>query len=95
MSIEQYNFAKLSDAERSVIIASQTRGVVGLLTEQIVALALDVQPSTLATWRSHGTGPDYVKLGKGVFYTVSALSAWVNTEAAKQRLERQGSQKAA
>jgi hypothetical protein len=78
------NFVELSREQQIREMASRARGAIGLLPEEETAAVLEVEPSTLATWRSQGKGPDYVKLGKGVFYTINTLSAWVNTELAKQ-----------
>lgn len=32
---------------------------------------------TLAAWRCKGRGPEYVKIGRGVFYRRPAISAWL------------------
>jgi hypothetical protein len=32
---------------------------------------------TLAKWRVYGTGPEFVKIGKRVFYEESALDAFI------------------
>jgi hypothetical protein len=32
---------------------------------------------TLAKWRVYGTGPEFVKIGKRVFYEESALDAYI------------------
>jgi hypothetical protein len=82
------NFHELTPENKNAELGLQVRSATGLLSEDVCAAALDVEPSTLATWRSQGKGPDYVRLGKGVFYTISALSAWVNGELARQREAR-------
>lgn len=53
------------------------RGVVGLITPSELATALNITDQTLAGWRCKGEGPDYVKLGKGVFYRLADVQAWV------------------
>lgn len=35
-----------------------------------------VQPATLATWRSRGFGPRYVKVGGRVLYTLQAVETY-------------------
>lgn len=63
----------------------QVRGAIGLLTEEELAKVLLLNStSTLATWRSQGKGPLYVKLGKKVFYTVRDLGTWIQEEGARQ-----------
>ena len=79
------NFQDLPQDKQLAEMARMVQCTTGLITEEVSARVLDVEPSTLATWRSQGKGPDYVKLGKGVFYTVNSLSAWVNGEMARQR----------
>lgn len=54
------------------------RGVVGLIAADELAAALGIAEQTLAGWRSAGKGPDYVKLGKGVFYRLEDVKAWVS-----------------
>lgn len=39
---------------------------------------LHTPPATLSWWRHIGRGPNYVKLGKRVFYRRSALDAFLN-----------------
>jgi hypothetical protein len=53
------------------------RGVVGLITPLELCTALNIAEQTLASWRTAGTGPDFVKLGKGVFYRLADVQAWV------------------
>jgi predicted DNA-binding transcriptional regulator AlpA len=53
------------------------RGRLGLVTEEELALALDVKVSTLETWRAQETGPCHTKLGKQVFYHVDDIDKWV------------------
>lgn len=58
--------------------ALQARKALGLLTEDETAKILDVEVTTLATWRGQRKGPEHVKLGKGVFYTVPLLQKWID-----------------
>ena len=39
-----------------------------LLSEIEAAAMLRQQPRTLTVWRSRGKGPDFIKLGRSVFY---------------------------
>lgn len=45
------------------------------LTQAELAARLGVKIATLATWRSKGTGPDYMKIG-GIFYAIAAVEEW-------------------
>ena len=56
--------------------ALQARKSIGLLTEDEVAAMLDINTSTLATWRSQKTGPGHIKLGKGGFYRLADINDW-------------------
>ena len=78
------NFHDLSPEKQIAEIASRVRSAIGLVNEDEAAAVIGVEPSTLATWRSQGKGPEYVKLGKGVFYTVNDMSKWVNDEMTRQ-----------
>jgi predicted DNA-binding transcriptional regulator AlpA len=48
-----------------------------LVPADLFAKALGVAEQTLAGWRSGATGPDFVKLGKGVFYRREDIKAWI------------------
>ena len=37
-----------------------------------------IAEQTLAKWRCYGTGPEFVKIGKRVFYEESALNAFID-----------------
>lgn len=49
-----------------------------LLPQGVAAEYLHQSERNLERWRVQGFGPEYVKLGKKVFYTESALAAFVN-----------------
>jgi hypothetical protein len=59
-----------------------------LITEEELAVAIDVKVNTLQVWRSHGEGPDFVKLGKTVFYRMSDLRIWVQKNCHKPEPSR-------
>jgi hypothetical protein len=48
-----------------------------LLTVEEAAHWLRCGFRTLNRWRGEGRGPEYQKLGKKVFYTITALEAYV------------------
>src|SRR5262245_10307814 len=54
------------------------RDNLGLVTSKELADLLGLSTQTLSLWRSAGDGPDYVKLGKTVFYRESELKAWID-----------------
>lgn len=58
-------------------VGSTLRRELDLLTEDETAAALNAEPRTLADWRTNGAGPDYIKLGKSVFYCRSDLRRWI------------------
>lgn len=49
----------------------------GLLTPADLAALRAVDERTLAVERCSGRGPDYVKLGRRVFYRMEDVSTWV------------------
>jgi hypothetical protein len=65
--------------------ALHARKALGLLTENETAKILDVEVTTLATWRGQRKGPDHVKLGKSVFYTVPLIQKWIESSYTEQR----------
>ena len=58
-----------------------------LTAPEKVAKQLGVTAQTLANWRSEGSGPRFVKVGRLVYYRRSDVSAWL----AKQLREPGGS----
>ena len=46
------------------------------LTEAEAALVLNVQPSTLRTWRCIGRGPRFVRAGRVIRYRLAAIDRW-------------------
>lgn len=51
--------------------------MIGLLSEHELAALIDVKSQTLQTWRVQKAGPDFVKLGKSVFYRKSDVEEWI------------------
>ena len=52
-----------------------------LLTTDQTAEILDVHPATLATWRSEGRGPRYLKIGqRNVRYRSEDLERWLRAQ---------------
>lgn len=58
--------------------AATLRSEIDLFSEEELAEVLEVKPPTLATWRAEERGPDYVKLGKSVFYRKQDVLEWIN-----------------
>lgn len=54
----------------------QLRMELGLMSEDDLCELLEVKVQTLQTWRSNKLGPDYVKLGKSVFYRTADVLEW-------------------
>ncbi len=48
-----------------------------LLSSQKAAEFLQLSPSTLNKWRVYGGGPDFVKLGRRIFYLQSTLGKFL------------------
>lgn len=50
-----------------------------LLTHQESAARLRKPVATLTDWRYRRTGPDYIRMGRSIYYRRSALDRWVET----------------
>lgn len=57
--------------------AAQLRQELGLITDDDLAIILEVEKHTLMMWRGKNYGPDYVKLGRGVFYRLEDVEEWI------------------
>lgn len=64
--------------EQNAARAATLRSAIELFSEDELAEVLDVKPQTLAAWRAEERGPDYVKLGKSVFYRKADVLEWIN-----------------
>lgn len=53
------------------------REKLGLMTQEELALILDVSVDTLREWRRLRQGPDFVKAGKGVMYREVDIHDWL------------------
>jgi len=47
------------------------------LSIQEAANYIGVKPSTLAAWRMYNEGPDFIKIGKKIFYTAGVLNDFI------------------
>src|SRR5262245_41845490 len=56
----------------------QLEGVDLITPEQTAAIIGQAVP-TLASWRSRGQGPPYIKLGREIFYKADSLKLWINS----------------
>jgi hypothetical protein len=53
------------------------RATFGVLTPGDLATLTGKDERTLAVWRGRNCGPDYVKLGRAVFYRREDVQAWI------------------
>jgi hypothetical protein len=60
-----------------------------LLREEEAARELKVRPQTMSAWRYHGAGPNYVRVGKLIFYTPSALREYVASRVVRPQASAQ------
>jgi predicted site-specific integrase-resolvase len=44
-----------------------------LLTADEVSNMLQIEPQTLAKWRCEGTGPEFIRVGRTIRYTIEAV----------------------
>jgi hypothetical protein len=51
-----------------------------LISEADLAAQLQQKLATLAAWRVGGRGPDYVKIGRKIFYRPADVTAWLTRQ---------------
>jgi predicted DNA-binding transcriptional regulator AlpA len=47
---------------------------------EVAKMLGDIPEHTLAQWRSRGTGPEYIKVGRHVRYRWSAVNTWLDQQ---------------
>ncbi|MDB5408846.1 MAG: DNA-binding protein [Rhodospirillales bacterium] len=52
-------------------------GALPLLSTKEAAKRLNLHPNTLVKWRSAGTGPEFIKIGRAVRYRGEAIESWL------------------
>ena len=65
-----------------------------LMTTDAAAAYLQLSPRTLERLRQEGSGPAYIKVGRRVLYSVTALTAWlaIRTVTSTSEARRKGLQ---
>lgn len=53
-----------------------------LIPDALFAKTIGVTQQTLAGWRCSGQGPEFVKLGRGVFYRREDVRKWIASSVA-------------
>ena len=59
------------------IRAERLRDTFELLSPADLAALIGVDERTLAVWRAQKRGPDFVKLGRAVFYRRADVNTWI------------------
>jgi hypothetical protein len=59
-------------------LARRLRDSLGIITPEELAVTLGVTVSTVHGWRDQGTGPDYTRLGKRVYYRLEDVELWTS-----------------
>jgi hypothetical protein len=77
MSDSSEDLAQPDDNERAALIERLKR-TFDLLSPADLAALRGVDERTLAVERSQGCGPDYVKLGRAVYYRGADIKAWID-----------------
>ena len=77
MNAECASVIEAADSPRS----EQLRDSFALISPQDLAVLLDVDERTLAVWRCQRRGPDFVKLGRTVFYRRRDVETWIDLNA--------------
>ncbi|WP_210877234.1 helix-turn-helix transcriptional regulator [Roseovarius autotrophicus] len=56
----------------------------GYLTREELAEKLGVQPQTIAKWSTYGIGPEFVKVGRRVYYHEQTVREWLKTRVVRK-----------
>jgi predicted DNA-binding transcriptional regulator AlpA len=56
---------------------AKLRDSFALLSPDDLADLIGIDERTLAVWRHHKRGPDFVKLGRAVFYRAADVAEWI------------------
>lgn len=64
------------------------RDYLDLVEEHTAAEALGLRVSTIAAYRRAGTGPDYVQIGRNVFYRRADLKQWLESYVVVQKNQK-------
>ena len=77
MSAHRFSYTQRKRAPR---ISSMDQ----LLTEAEVADYLRISLATIRRWRAEGTGPPWLRVGRGIRYSRRSLDAWVERQEAER-----------
>jgi hypothetical protein len=64
--------------------APEIRRALGVITVAELAKALEVETSTLTTWRSEGRGPAFTKFGRNIFYFIDDVQEYLHNRRVDQ-----------
>jgi hypothetical protein len=78
------------DSNVTVLPSNPLRETLGLIDEQDLAAAFGVKPFTVAGWRRNGDGPDFVQIGKRIFYRRADVVDWVKAKVEVQERRKRG-----
>jgi predicted DNA-binding transcriptional regulator AlpA len=73
-NVEATSIADLGD---DFLRGERLRDAFGLLSPADLSALIGVDERTLAVWRVQRRGPDFVKLGRAVFYRRADVNAWI------------------
>lgn len=69
------HFADITSPESRAV--AHLRASFGLLSPEDLADLIGIDERTLAVWRVQRRGPDFVKLGRAVFYRHTDVASWI------------------
>jgi len=69
------------------------RQQLGLISPLTLSRILGIHQDTLKGWRGEGRGPDYLKIGKKVWYHYAAVLSWLPTLSVKQKGNKHDTEK--
>ncbi len=76
-SIEKLSLREQIQPRTDEILGRDLRRQMGILLPSELASMLDCKETTLMSWRMAGTGPDFVKISKMVYYRIVDVQAWM------------------
>ena len=70
-------------------IVNETADVEPLLSTDEVSRVLVIPAGTLANWRSMGTGPRFLRVGRHVRYRRTDVEAWIDAQVHAAAVDRE------
>ena len=76
--VERFECGYARSRKRNSNIATENKMMTNqLLSDKDLARMLQVAIVTIRRWRMFGTGPDYIRCGRGIRYQIESVNKWL------------------